>query len=166
MTYLVIFLTESFALTLVLAGFVMAVSQVASVLGRLAWGVVADRLLRRRSMLGLLGLGMAASAFATLAAGPGWPAWLLFLFASVFGATAVGWNGVFLAEVARIAGVERASRATGGCLFFTFLGVVVTPPLFNLVHALSGNYAIAYAVFGVPALLAGLQLTVRTSRGP
>lgn len=165
-TYLVIFLTESFALTLVLAGFVMAVSQVASVLGRLAWGVVADRLLRRRSMLGLLGLGMAASAFATLAAGPGWPAWLLFLFASVFGATAVGWNGVFLAEVARIAGVERASRATGGCLFFTFLGVVVTPPLFNLVHALSGNYAIAYAVFGVPALLAGLQLTVRTSRGP
>lgn len=160
-TYLVIFLTESFALTLVLAGFVMAVSQVASVLGRLAWGVVADRLLSRRAMLGLLGLGMAASAFATLAAGPAWPGWLLFLFASVFGATAVGWNGVFLAEVARIAGIERASRATGGCLFFTFLGVVVTPPLFNLVHALSGHYAIAYAVFGVPALFAGLQLIVR-----
>ena len=165
-TYLVIFLTESFALTLVLAGFVMAISQVASVLGRLAWGMVADRLLSRRSILGLLGLGMAASAFATLAADPGWPGWLLFLFASVFGATAVGWNGVFLAEVARIAGIERASRATGGCLFFTFLGVVVTPPLFNLMYALSGSYAIAYAVFGVPALLAGLQLTVRRSRRP
>ena len=58
-------------------------------------------------------------------------------------------------------GVERASRATGGCLFFTFLGVVVTPPLFNLVHALSGSYAIAYALFGLPALLAGLQLILR-----
>lgn len=144
----------------------MAVSQAASVLGRLAWGVAADRLLSRRSMLGLLGLGMAASAFATLAAGPDWPGWLLFLFAAAFGATAVGWNGVFLAEVARIAGIERASRATGGCLFFTFLGVVVTPPLFNLAHALSGSYAIAYAVFGVPALLAGLQLTVFTPRRP
>lgn len=160
-TYLVIFLTESFALTLVLAGFVMAISQVASVLGRLAWGAAADRLLSRRTMLGLLGLGMAASAFATLAAGPAWPGWLLFLFAAVFGATAVGWNGVFLAEVARIAGIERASRATGGCLFFTFLGVVVTPPLFNLTHALSGSYSIAYAVFGVPALFAGLRLILR-----
>jgi MFS family permease len=163
-TYLVTFLTESFALTLVFAGFVMAVSQVASVLGRLVWGAVADRLMSRRAMLGLLGLGMAASAFATLAADPDWPGWLLFVFASVFGATAVGWNGVYLAEVAHLAGVERASRATGGCLFFTFLGVVVTPPLFNVVHALSGSYAIAYAVFGVPALAAGLRLLLWRAR--
>jgi MFS family permease len=157
---LVTFLTESFSLTLVLAGFVMAVSQAASVLGRLVWGVAADRLITRRGMLGLLGLGMAASAFATLGADPAWPKWLLFLFASVFGATAVGWNGVYLAEVARLAGVERASRATGGCLFFTFLGVVVTPPLFNVVHALTGSYATAYAVFGLPALAAGMRLIV------
>ncbi|MGH8704356.1 MAG: MFS transporter, partial [Burkholderiales bacterium] len=38
-TYLVTFLTESFALSLVIAGFVMAVSQVASVIGRIFWGV-------------------------------------------------------------------------------------------------------------------------------
>lgn len=163
-TYLVTFLTESFALTLVFAGFVMAVSQVASVLGRLVWGAAADRLLSRRAMLGLLGLGMAASALATLGADPAWPGWLLFVFAAVFGATAVGWNGVYLAEVAHLAGVERASRATGGCLFFTFLGVVVTPPLFNVVHALSGSYEIAYAVFGLPALAAGLRLLLWRAR--
>ncbi|HET9735545.1 MAG TPA: MFS transporter [Burkholderiales bacterium] len=163
-TYLVTFLTDDFALTLVLAGIVMAVSQVASVAGRLAWGALADRALARRTMLGLLGLGMGVSAIATLAAGPNWPAWLLFLFASLFGATAVGWNGVYLAEVARIAPPGQVSQATGGCLFFTFLGVVVTPLLFNLVLHLGGGYAIAYALLGVPGLAVGASLLLRRPR--
>ena len=156
--YLVTFLTESFAMSLVLAGFVMAVSQVASVIGRVLWGLVADRLLTRRVMLGLLGLGMGLSALLTLAASPAWPLPLLFLFAAVFGATAVGWNGVFLAEVARLASPGQTSAATGGCMFFTFLGVVVTPPLFSQVLSMGGSYAGAYALFGVPALLTGAWL--------
>ena len=160
-TYLVTFLVESFELTLVLAGLVMAASQVASVIGRVLWGVLADRVLTRRAMLGLLGIGMGVSALVALAAGPGWPAWHLFLYASVFGATAVGWNGVFLAEVARVAPAGRTSEATGGCLFFTFLGVVVTPPAFNAVLALSGGYPLAYAVFAVPALAVGVWMLAR-----
>lgn len=157
-TYLVTFLTGSFALSLVLAGFVMAVSQLASVIGRVAWGMVADRAASRRGVLGALGLGMGLSAFATLAASPHWPAWLLFVYAAAFGATAVGWNGVYLAEVARLAPAGQTSQATGGCLFFTFLGVVVVPPLFNFLLALGSGYAGAYAFFGVPAFAIGTRL--------
>ena len=160
-TYLVTFLVESFALTLVAAGLVMAAAQVASVIGRIVWGVLADRVLTRRMMLGLLGIGMGVSALLALAASPTWPAWLLLLYASVFGATAVGWNGVFLAEIARIAPQGRTSEATGGCLFFTFLGVVVTPPIFNAVLALAGGYPAAYAVFAAPALAVGIWMLVR-----
>jgi MFS family permease len=163
-TYLVTFLVESFSLTLVLAGLVMAVAQVASVIGRVLWGVLADRVVTRRAMLGLLGIGMGISALLALAAGPDWPAWLLFLYASVFGATAVGWNGVFLAEIARIAPQGRTSEATGGCLFFTFLGVVVTPPIFNAVLAFAGGYPVAYAIFAAPALAVGISMLVGRNR--
>jgi MFS family permease len=163
-TYLVTFLVDSFALTLVLAGLVMAVAQVASVIGRILWGVLADRVLTRRAMLGLLGIGMGVSALLALVAGPAWPAWLLLAYAAVFGATAVGWNGVFLAEIARIAPQGRTSEATGGCLFFTFLGVVVSPPIFNGVLALAGSYSVAYAVFAVPALTVGIWMLVRIPR--
>ena len=159
-TYLVTFMVESFALSLVVAGLVMAASQVASVIGRVLWGVLADRALARRRMLGLLGLGMGVSALAALTAEPGWPSGWLFAYAAAFGATAVGWNGVWLAEIARLA-PGRASEATGGCLFFTFLGVVVTPPLFNAVLALSASYPLAYAAFGLPALVVGAWLLVR-----
>ena len=166
-TYLVTFLVESFALSLVLAGLVMAASQVASVIGRVLWGVLADRggvaTAARRTMLGLLGLGMGVSALAALSADPAWPRGLLFAYAAVFGATAVGWNGVWLAEIARLA-PGRASEATGGCLFFTFLGVVVTPPIFNAVLALTGSYAVAYAVFAAPALAVGVWMLVRIPR--
>lgn len=160
-TYLVTFLTEDFALSLVLAGLVMALSQVASVIGRVLWGVLADRVLSRRAMLGILGLGMGISALAALAAGPDWPRWLLFAYAAAFGATAVGWNGVFLAEVARLAPSGRTSEATGGCLFFTFLGVVLTPLAFNAALALSGSYASVYALFAFPALAVGGWLLAR-----
>ena len=160
-TYLVTFLVDSFALTLVVAGLVMAVTQVASVIGRVLWGVLADRVVSRRAMLGLLGIGMGVSALLALAAGPAWPMWLLLVYASVFGATAVGWNGVFLAEIARIAPQGRTSEATGGCLFFTFLGVVVTPPIFNAVLAIAGSYPVAYAIFAAPALVVGISMLVR-----
>jgi MFS family permease len=158
LAYLVTFLVESFALSLVLAGMVMAASQLTSVAARIAWGLFADRLATRRATLGILGLGMGFTAITALAATPAWPLWALFAFAMAFGATAVGWNGVFLAEIARLAPPNRISDATGGSAFFTFLGVVVTPPLFHLVLHMTSSYAVTYALFGVPALAAGLRL--------
>jgi MFS family permease len=156
--YLVTFLTESFALSLVLAGMVMAASQLASVVGRVAWGAFADRFATRRVTVGLLGIGMGLTALAGLAAGPQWPLWAMFAFAMALGATAVGWNGVFLAEVARLAPPDRVSDVTGGCTFFTFLGVVLTPPLFHATLGLGSSYGTTYALFGLPALLVGARL--------
>jgi len=158
LAYLVTFLVESFSLSLVLAGMVMAASQFTSVAARIAWGVFADRVATRRATLGLLGIGMGVTAMTALAATPGWPLWALFAFAMAYGATAVGWNGVFLAEIARRAPRDRVSDATGGSAFFTFLGVVVTPPLFHMVLNTTSSYGATYALFGVPALAAGLRL--------
>jgi len=164
--YLVTFLADSFGLSLVLAGMVMAASQLASVVGRIAWGVFADRVASRRFTVGLLGVAMGLTALTALAAGPHWPLWALFAFAMALGATAVGWNGVFLAEVVRLAPRNRVSDATGGSSFFTFLGVVVTPPLFHFTLGLSSSYGATYALFGLPALAVGtwLLMTARIRR--
>lgn len=156
--YLVTFLSDSFALSLVVAGMVMAASQLASVVGRIAWGIFADRVATRRATLGMLGVGMGLTALVAVAAGPHWPLWALFAFAMALGATAVGWNGVFLAELARLAPHDRVSDITGGSSFFTFLGVVVTPPVFHLILNLTSSYGATYALLGLPALAAGVGL--------
>jgi hypothetical protein len=124
----------------------------------------ADRLIAPRKMLALLGFAMGTCAAATLGANPHWPSALLFAFAAAFGASAVGWNGVLLAEVARSAPSGKAGPATGGVLFFTYLGVVVTPPLFNLVLNLGGSYSVAYAAFAVPAFAVGMRLLLSRPR--
>ncbi|MCQ4313022.1 hypothetical protein NAV33_14090, partial [Pseudomonas stutzeri] len=74
------------------------------------------------------------------------------------GATAIGWNGVYLSEVARLAPPGTAGLYTGGTLFFTYFGVVAGPPLFALIAEASGSLASGYAVFGVLLLAIGLLL--------
>jgi hypothetical protein len=108
-----------------------------------------------------MGISASSAALAT----PSWPLWLLFAFAIAFGATAVGWNGVFLAEIARLAPPGRISDATGGSAFFTFLGVVATPPLFHAVLNATASYGVAYALFGLPALAVGLRLLATAKIG-
>ena len=156
--YLVAFLTESFALSLVVAGMVMAVSQLASVAGRVLWGIVADHLLTRRATLGLLGVGMGMTALCAFGASRSWPLWALFAFAVALGVTAVGWNGVFLAELTRLAPQGRIGDVTGGSSFFTFLGVVVTPPLFHFALGVTSSYGATYALFGIAPLCVGVVL--------
>src|SRR6478609_9286108 len=127
-TYLVTFLTDSLAYGLVAAGFLLALSQVGAVIGRVLWGYVADRWFGARPMLALLAGVMAASSVATALLQPGLPAVVVIAVLVVFGASAIGWNGVYLAEVARQAPAGMAGAATGGTLAITFLGVVLGPP--------------------------------------
>src|SRR3546814_20220338 len=76
---------------------------------------------------------------------------LTLIVLSLFGASAVGWNGVYLAEVARQAPKGQASIATGGTLCVTFLGIVIGPPIFGLIPSAFCNYGLAFASLAVPA---------------
>lgn len=150
-TYLVTYLHEDLGTSLVTAGLLLSVSQAAGVASRLLWGYVSDRFLGAVAMLAVLAMLIALCALVL----PFLPALdstaLTLVVLALFGGSAVGWNGVYLAEVARQAPAGMASVATGGTLFMTFLGVVVGPPVFGLIAGLSGRYGIAYASLLVPA---------------
>jgi len=81
-------------------------------------------------VLGLVGIAMAAAASTMAISSPDWPRAAMIVLCAAFGGTAIGWNGVYLAEVAREAPPGKTVEATGGALFFTFFGVLITPPLF------------------------------------
>jgi fucose permease len=69
---------------------------------------------------------------------------------AAYGATAIGWNGVFLATIARVVPIADAAQATSGSLFFTYFGVVVGPPLFGAVASVAGSLGIGFAVLALP----------------
>ena len=157
-TYLVVYLHETLAYGLVAAGLALSLSQFGGVVGRILWGWVADRWLGARRMLVVLAGGMTLSAVATASLLPGWPPVLVLAVLVVFGASAVGWNGVYLAEVARQAPPGQASIATGGTLAFTFFGVVLGPPAFGAISGAFGSYRAGYLALAVPLALCGVVL--------
>jgi MFS family permease len=151
-TYLVSYLYDSLAYGLVAAGFALSVAQSAGIGGRVFWGYVADRWLGARRMLAALGALMTLASLVTALLQPAMPVLLVWAVLAVFGASAIGWNGVYLAEVARQAPQGQASIATGGTLAFTFLGVVLGPPLFGAFSGVFDSYRAGYAALALPTL--------------
>ncbi|WP_454917374.1 MFS transporter [Xanthobacter sediminis] len=163
-TFLVIYLTTTQGMGLALAGTVLAVAQVAGVVGRIGWGWLSDRFIRPRLLLGLLGLAMGSAGIAFATAGGSWPTLAFMAVALVFGASAIGWNGIFLAEVAHLAPSGQAAAISGASLFLTYAGVVVGPPAFAAVVARTGSFPLAYFAIGIVMVLVGLFLILTRPR--
>jgi len=164
-TYLVTYLATDLHFSLVQAGVMLSVAQAAGVVARVAWGALADRG-RPLAVLAALAGGMALGALATGGFSPAWPAALIGATCVLFGATAIGWNGVFLAEVARRAPRGQAVEATGGALSFTYLGVLVAPPVFGVAVEHGLGYPLAYVLLALPALASGALLLRAPAAAP
>jgi len=160
-TYFVSYLNLELGYNLVAAGLIYSSAHAAGIVGRIVWGAVADRWLPPRATLGLLGVIMGASGLCVAYFSADWPLSAVLTASALFGASAVGWNGVYLAEVARLAPPGQVGAVTGGTQFITFLGALAAPPVFGLVTGLAGSYARAYLAFCLMPALAGLYLLVR-----
>ena len=165
MGYLVTFLYEDLGWSLVAAGGALTVAQAAGVTGRMLWGYVADRWLGATLMLIVIAVMLAVGALGTALLSPESSPWFLFPILIIFGASAIGWNGVFLAEIARQAPQGQAGVATGGTLCITFMGVVIGPPLFGVLAGLLGSYGLSYGVLIILAALI-LMLLIPLYRQP
>ncbi|MGE5794060.1 MAG: MFS transporter [Bacteroidota bacterium] len=160
-TYFVSYLALELGYSLVTAGLVYACAHGAGIVGRIAWGAVADRWLAPRTTLAVLGLVSALCALLVAAFSPAWPLAAVTAVGMLFGASAVGWNGVFLAQVARVAPTGQVSSATGGTQFFTFAGALSGPPLFAAAVWATASYAWAFALFAIPSAAVALRLLAR-----
>jgi fucose permease len=143
-TFLVVYLTQRIGFSVPVAGAVLATAMTAGIIGRISWGVVADNWVKPRALLGVLGVTMSVGSALTAAFMDTWPLVAVFAVSFVYGATAIGWNGVYLSEVVRIAPPGKAGAATGASLAMTYTGVVILPMLFWVIVTLSDSYAAAY----------------------
>ncbi len=157
-SFIVIYLIEDVKMTLIRAGILLATAQAAGIVGRIIWGALVDRGVKPRLMLGILGIAMAVGALSLAAFSPQWPFFAMLIVCAFFGAAAIGWNGVYLAEVARVATPEFAGMATGGSLFFTFAGILLGLPVFSLIVEKSGSYPLAFGIIAVATFVCGIVL--------
>ncbi|HSS66095.1 MAG TPA: MFS transporter [Gammaproteobacteria bacterium] len=162
--FLVTFLVDRVTLSLVVAGAVFSVMQGAGVVARIVWGWLSDRLATSRTLLTIIGVGIILSTLTANEMTPGWPLFTIMLVSAVMGATAVGWNGIYLAEVARVVSQEQVGAATGGVLMFTFIGIVVGPSTFGLLVQQTGAYTAGFALMNAFVGIAVLMLLFGKNR--
>lgn len=145
-TYLTLYVKEVHGRDAVAAAAFLAWAFVGGAVGRIFWGLVSDRLCggARGPVLAAIG-GLAAACAVALgtARGP-WPTPLLILVAVGLGVSAIGWNGVYLAVLAELAGPRTVGIVTAVGLFVANIGLVSGPPLFGWLVDLTGSYQPAW----------------------
>ncbi len=150
-SFTVTWLVEKRGFDLVLAGSVFAGMQFAGVVARILLGWVADRTGNALANLVVQGFvaGCAILALALLPADASF--WLLALICVVTGFFGASWNGISLAEVARLAQPGKVADATAGSTIFVFLGYVAGPSIFATLVSLTGSWSL-------PQILTAAQL--------
>ena len=154
-SFLVVYLTSATHLNLVVAGALLSTSQLAGVTGRLGWGFVADRVASPRLLLLGIAVLMAIAAGLMSLFTAAWPVGAIAAVVILLGATASGWNGVFLAEIIRDVKPAEVGLATAGSMMFAYTGTVFGPSLFGGLASAVG-FSKAYLVMGAAVLLGGI----------
>src|SRR5260370_1082196 len=115
-SFLVVFLADRMGLSLGAGGPPRSTRVISGSCRRILWGIAAVQRISPRKMLGGLGATMALAAFVTASMTASWPFVVVLVVSFVYGASAIGWNGVYLAEVVRMAPPGKAGSATGASL--------------------------------------------------
>ena len=164
LTFLVSDLKLERDFSLAAAAGALATAQITSIAARPFWGVVADRYVAPRTLLGLLGLGMAATLalFGMLSIQASH--FLVIAMAMLVAATVVGWNGVFFAGIAQQVPSQEIAMVIGGTQFLTFGGAMMSPLIFAAGVTALKSYSQTFTFFALAPLAVGLWLLIEEKR--
>ena len=147
---------------IVAAGAYLALCQAGGAFGRVFWGVVSDRLFRARRLpvMGIVGLVAASMGVLLANFGHGFPTELMAPVLFVYGATSIGWSGLYHAAMAESEDRRYAGTGLGLGMTLNQCGTVAAPPLFGFVVDLTGSYQIAWFLAAGVSGFGGLMALV------
>ncbi len=154
--YTVVVCVQVFDMSLLAAGAMLTVVQVASALGRVLLGWLCDALGDAGRVLTINAVAMLATCIASYWIAPGWPQWAVYLLFAFHGFTTGAWAGAVLAEAGRLAAGAggSASLALSGMFVYLNSGKLLGPLVFANIYLFTKSYAWAFASLALPAVLA------------
>lgn len=156
--FAVTYLTDEIGLTLVQAGAAASAMLISGMIGRVLMGWIADRTGSAIGVLRILAITATLATLAISAIDRSWPYGAIVAVFAATGTLATSWNGVFLAEVARIAPKGQVGTATAGSAFITFLAYAAGPFIFASAVSMVGAYTPVFAGIAGLGLVAAAAL--------
>ncbi len=156
--FYVTFLVADVGVSLTAAGVAFAVMQGTGFAGRILIGWLADHVGSAMRTLIALAVGSTGAALLLAATAVDWPWWAVLSSAGAAGLAVTSWNGIYLAEIARVAPPGRVGDATSGASILTFIGYVLGPAAFAGIVNYTGSYRITFAIAAALPLIAVIVL--------
>ena len=157
-TYIAIYFVNVGKISLVEAGLAVSVAYGFGVGVRIFVTAVVIRWIRAVTTFGLLGFGIALSCAILTQLNEHWPYWSIIVFSAFTGASAMSWNGLFLAEVAQHAPKGKEATATGAALSFAYFGAMVLPIIFGLHLSFGNSFQSGFWVLSTLSLAGGITV--------
>lgn len=132
-TFLIKYLQDTNATSVVIAETCLAIVMIAATGGRVGWGVVSDRIFKGNRVITMLLIcflalvGAVGINFLPAKAGTE----LIFLYSALLGLGFLGFHGVLMALVGEIAGTALAGAVSGIVVTISWAGIVILPVIFG-----------------------------------
>jgi predicted MFS family arabinose efflux permease len=164
--YLLLYLRDVHGISLTSGAWVLSVSQVLGMAGRVALAAWSDKHFpTRRLHLVVLSLLMTACLLCVIAWLPqGVSMAVIGLLAAALGFFAFGWYGPWVVHISEVASRDSVGLTLGLSMSATQLGIVAAPPLFGLLLDLSGSYRVAWLVLASGQVIAALGTAFHLSK--
>jgi sugar phosphate permease len=148
LTYLVLYVHDRTGISIVNASIFLVIAQLGGILGRIFWGIISDTICHGARKPVLVGVGFLAvsTSLSMLFVTKNFPVWAVGLVSLVFGFSAIGWNGLYVALISELSGKDNAGTALGFGLTLAQLGAVIFPPIFGYIVDFSGSFKTSWIV--------------------
>ncbi len=163
-TFAVVACVAVLDMTVVQAGLVLVAVQVASTVGRMVAGWIADRIGSAGIVLAWMSWTMLVLSIGFFWLSPSWPLWFVYAMFAGIGLASGAWAGILMAEVGQKAPPGRVAAVVGGTLLYVNIGKFSGPAVFSATYALTHSYNIAFALLALPSLVAIACLRARRRR--
>lgn len=159
-TYFVLFLHEALGVSVVTAGALFVVVNIAAMVARVGWGLVSDRRFqgkRRPVLIGIVVLTVCSTLGAAILPSHT-PLWLVALLSILFGISAFSWTGILGTLVVETVGAESAGSAISLVQVLATPATLLASPLFGLLADVSGAYRLSWLVLTLIGLVGLITL--------
>ncbi|MFA8438460.1 MFS transporter [Pueribacillus sp. YX66] len=173
-TYLVLFAYEKLAISLVLAGVLLVISEIGGSFGRVGWGVISDRIFNGRRLIILMLIsifaGFISIVISQLPTGTSFGVMAVITF--IFGFCIAGFNGVWMNAATELVPREQSGAASGFSIMIGSWGVILGPPLFGLIVDKTGSFSAGWIFLSgilivvIMLLLVAMTLVKKTNDNP
>lgn len=166
--YIVVFAHERLGFSAVGAGLLLSAGHGVAIVARIGWGILSDRVFggdRKLPLAVIAALaGLASLGVSFLDRGA--PLGIALLATALLGASALGWQGIYVTAVSEMAGQAAAGRALGVSLTVAQLGQLLAPPLFGYLADRTLSYQASWTALGLFILVGSLPIYGVRRRAP